>query len=123
VRQILIPAKLCQKLKTYCKAHSIRGGMVFITRNGSSIDRSNLWKMMKRLAAAAGVCLKKVFPHNLRHLFARTYYQEYRDIVHLADILGHSNMNTTRIYTVKNAVEQKQQMNRLPLLYEGILHN
>ena len=118
LRQILLPAKLCQLLKAYCKKRRIYTGMVFITRSGQAIDRSNLWKMMKRLAKVAGIRAKKVFPHNLRHLFAKTYYQKYRDIVRLADILGHNSMNTTRIYTIVNIEEQMQQMNQLLLLYD-----
>ena len=116
VRLILLPAQLCRMLKRYCKEMKIRSGSVFITKKGHPLDRSNIWKMMKRLAAKAGVGLSKVFPHNLRHLFACTYYGKFKDIVRLADILGHSSINTTRIYTTKNMTEQTRQMDKLSLL-------
>ena len=87
-----------------------------MSRNGNPLDRSNIWKSMKRLAARAGVSLNKVFPHNLRHLFARTYYKMYKDLLRLADILGHSSIETTRIYTMRSFTEQRRQMERMPLL-------
>ncbi len=116
IRTILMPKKLCKILLAYCKRHGIRSGQIFVTRAGKPLDRSNIWKMMKRLAEKAGVALQKVFPHNLRHLFARTYYKAYKDIVRLADILGHASIDTTRIYTSRTGTEQQRQIERLPLL-------
>ena len=116
IRTILMPKKLCKILLAYCKRHGIRSGQIFVTRAGKPLDRSNIWKSMKRLAEKAGVALQKVFPHNLRHLFARTYYKAYKDIVRLADILGHASIDTTRIYTVRSTAEQQRQIERLPLL-------
>ena len=101
---------------TQLQEQGITDGCVFVTKNGQPLDRSNIWKMMKRTAEAAKVKTKKVYPHNLRHLFAQTYYQKYKDIVRLADILGHSNVDTTRIYTAKNGQEQQKQIERLSLL-------
>ena len=115
-RLILLPKSLCKALKEYCREQNICSGLVFITRNGRSIDRSNIWRMMKRLAQKAKVQAQKVFPHNLRHLFACTYYEKYHDIVRLADILGHSNVNTTRIYTMRDTVEQLKQIESLFLM-------
>lgn len=115
-RLILIPRRLCKALRTYCQERKIHAGLVFITRNGRPLDRSNIWRMMKRLAQKAKVQAQKVFPHNLRHLFACTYYEKYRDIVRLADILGHSSVNTTRIYTMRDTKEQLLQMEKLHLL-------
>ena len=116
IRTILLPKRLCETLQTYCKQRGIRSGQIFVTRTGKPLDRSNIWKMMKRLAVRAKVALGKVFPHNLRHLFARTYYKAYKDIVRLADILGHASIDTTRIYTVRTGTEQQRQIERLPLL-------
>lgn len=99
IRQILLPATLCQMLLKYCRCHGIETGAVFVTRFGNIPDRSNLWKAFKELAQTAHIEKQKVFPHNLRHLFARCFYQKYKDIVYLADILGHSSIDTTRIYT------------------------
>ena len=118
VRLILLPKQLCIMLKHYCKERGITSGIVFRTKNGLPLDRSNIWKMMKQLAQKARVQLKKVFPHNLRHLFACTYYEKYQDIVRLADILGHSSVNTTRIYTKRNACEQLRQMGTLGLIVD-----
>ena len=114
-RKIFLPAALCKTLKKYAQMKKIKSGPVFITKNGNSPDRSNIWNDMKKLCKAAGVSEKKVFPHNLRHLFARTYYSMQKDIVRLADILGHSNINTTRIYTQENGDIHKKQMQRLGL--------
>lgn len=116
IRLILLPKKLCQMLSTYCHKRGIRRGCVFVTRSGKPLDRSNIWKMMKRLAALAKVKAEKVFPHNLRHLFARTYYKIHKDMVRLADILGHASVDTTRIYTARTGNEQQRQLERLPLL-------
>lgn len=116
IRLILLPDKLCRQLLRYCEKRNISSGQVFVTRTGRPLDRSNIWKMMKRLAAQARVGLRKAFPHSLRHLFACTYYQKYKDIVRLADILGHSSVDTTRIYTAKNVNEQQRQLEYLNLL-------
>ena len=99
VRVILIPERLRRALLKYAKEQEIKSGCIFVTRSGVPINRSNIWRDMKALCAKAGVDREKVFPHNLRHLFARTFYSVERDIVSLADVLGHSNVNTTRIYT------------------------
>ena len=116
IRIILLPKKLCETLLGYCKRRGIQKGQVFVTRTGRPLDRSNIWKMMKRLGERAQVRAGKVFPHNLRHLFARTYYKAYKDIVRLADILGHACIDTTRIYTMRTGTEQQRQIERLPLL-------
>ena len=116
IRLLLLPKKLCKLLSSYCAKRGITAGPVFVTAGGKPIDRSNLWKSMKRLARLARVLLDKVFPHNLRHLFARTYYKKTRDIVQLADILGHSSVETTRIYTARSPMEQRRQMDALALL-------
>ena len=101
IRQIFLPRKLCKLLKEYIKKQNIISGAVFVSRNGKPLNRSNIWKMLKNLCDTADVSKSKVFPHNLRHLFARTYYSIEKDIVRLADILGHSSVNTTRIYTME----------------------
>ncbi len=116
VRTVLLPKKLCRELVSYCKRQGIRSGPVFVTRTGRPLDRSNIWKMMKRLGHMARVVSTKVYPHNLRHLFARTYYKTYKDIVRLADVLGHASIDTTRIYTARTGEEQQRQIEHLPLL-------
>ena len=116
LRTILLPDALCRKLAAYCKRRGIDAGPVFVTRTGRPLDRSNVWKMLKKLAQAAKVLAKKVFPHNLRHLFARTYYQKFRDLARLADILGHSNVDTTRIYTARSSKEERRQLGQLRLV-------
>lgn len=116
IRTILLPKKLCKMLKQYAKRQNIRAGSVFITRGGKPVDRSNIWAEMKKLCAAAKVEPEKVFPHNLRHLFARVYYKMHKDIVRLADILGHSSINTTRIYTMESCETHRRQIQSLGLL-------
>lgn len=116
LRQILIPKELCKILRSYCERKNIKTGYIFITRSGRLLDRSNIWKMMNRLARDAKVKLPKAFPHNLRHLFACSYYEKYKDIVRLADILGHSCVDTTRIYTKQNGEEQQKQIEDLHLM-------
>ena len=116
IRQILLPRKLCRALLTYTKEQKIKSGSVFVSKNGNPLDRSNVWKMLKELCHGAGVSRDKVFPHNFRHLFARTFYAQQKDIVRLADILGHSNINTTRIYTTESSVIQIKKLQRLGLL-------
>lgn len=105
-RTVLLPEALCQKLKHYVREKKIQRGSVFVTRTGKNVDRSNVCHEMKALGREAGVMKKKIFPHNLRHLFALTYYRAKKDISHLADLLGHSNINTTRIYTLVSGEEQ-----------------
>jgi site-specific recombinase XerD len=112
-RQVFLPRQLCQILKQYTKEQKIKSGAVFVTKNGNPLDRSNIWSDMKRLCKAANVSEKKVFPHNLRHLFARTYYSLQKDIVRLADILGHSSINTTRIYTMSTGTSHLRSMEKV----------
>ena len=113
VRDILMPDGLVRKLKAYCKARRIRSGQVFVTSRGNAVDRSNIWKEMKILCQRAKVDKRKVFPHNLRHLFARTYYALEKDLNRLADILGHSSIETTRIYTMISAQNERKKIERL----------
>ena len=115
-RTILLPRKLCEKLQEYCRERGIWQGSVFVTRSGRPIDRTNVWAMMKALCTQAHVDAKKVFPHNLRNLFARCFYQKQRDLEHLATLLGHSSINTTRIYTRTSGEEHLRQIERLGLL-------
>ena len=115
-RSVFLPNNLCKILKKYIKERKIKSGAVFITKNGNPLDRSNIWSDMKKLCKSAGVSEKKVFPHNLRHLFARTYYTLEKDIVRLSDILGHSSINTTRIYTMESGEIHRKQIQRLGLL-------
>lgn len=115
-RQVLLPSGLCKRLRIYARARKIKSGPVFVTRNGNPLDRSNIFHEMKKLCKEARVLPTKVFPHNLRHLFARTYYKVKKDIVRLADILGHSNVNTTRIYTRENGETHRRQLQSLGLL-------
>ena len=115
VRTVFLPKKLCNALKEYAKKRKIKSGSIFITKTGQPLDRCNIWKMLKAIAKAAGVDRIKVFPHNLRHLFARTFYNLQKDIVRLSDILGHSNINTTRIYTMENGDIHRMQIERLGL--------
>ena len=115
-RRVFLPMQLCKMLKQYAKEQKIKSGAVFVTKNGNPLDRSNIWSDMKKLCKAANVSEKKVFPHNLRHLFARTYYTLQKDVVRLADILGHSSVNTTRIYTMESGEVHRKQIQRLGLL-------
>lgn len=101
LRKVFLPKQLCKMLKDYIKDCKIKGGPVFVSKSGKPLDRSNIWKMLKSLCEDANVSKAKVFPHNFRHLFARTFYSLQKDIVRLADILGHSSINTTRIYTME----------------------
>lgn len=116
IRVVILPKELCKMLMTYAKKEGITEGTVFITKTGKPLDRSTIWKMMKSLCDSAGVSKTKVFPHNLRHLFAKTYYSIQKDIVRLADILGHSSINTTRIYTVETGEIHRRQIQKLGLL-------
>ena len=115
-RTIILPKELCRLLKKYAAEHAIKTGSIFITRTGKPIDRHSVWKCMKQLCETANVAKEKVFPHNLRHLFARTYYSLQNDIVRLADILGHSSINTTRIYTMESVDIHRKQIQKLGLL-------
>lgn len=115
-RQVLLPKKLKVLLLGYIKRSGIKRGIVFVTKHGNPLNRSNIWREMKELCGQANVKEQKVFPHNLRHLFARTYYKMEKDIAKLADLLGHSSINTTRIYIVTSGVEHKQQIERLRLV-------
>lgn len=115
-RPVFLPRALCARLLAYCRGRGIRSGPVFVTRGGRPLDRSNIWAMMKALCKAAKVAPRKVFPHNLRHLFARCFYRQMKDLEHLASILGHSSINTTRVYTRTTGAEYRRQMERLALL-------
>ena len=116
-RVVFIPQKLCRALLKYARTHRITAGSIFITSGGKPLDRSRIWAEMKKLCATAGVARAKVFPHNLRHLFARTYYSLEKDIVRLADILGHASVNTTRIYTMESGDIHRKQIEKMKLLY------
>ena len=116
IRTILLPAKLCRKLQKYARKQKIVSGEIFLTRNGKGLSRRQIWAEMKSICDRAGVAASKVFPHNLRHLFARAFYQAYRDVVKLADVLGHSSIETTRIYLISTGAEHARQMDRLGLI-------
>ena len=116
LRQVFLPKTLCKVLTKYMREQKITSGPVFVSKTGKPLDRSNIWSDMKKLCEHAGVSKDKVFPHNLRHLFARTYYSLQKDIVRLADILGHSSVNTTRIYTMETGEVHKRHIEKLGLL-------
>ena len=116
IRTILLPAKLCSKLRSYAKAQGIASGPIFRTRTGRAISRRQIWAEMKGLCRDAGVAPSKVFPHNLRHLFAVVFYKVCRDVVKLADVLGHSSIETTRIYLMTTEKEHQRQLDRLRLV-------
>lgn len=116
LRVVILPRDLCKMLREYIKENKIKSGSVFVTKNGKPLDRSNIWHDMKNLCDDACVLREKVFPHNLRHLFAKVYYSIEKDIVRLADILGHSSVNTTRIYTIETGDVHRRQLERLGLL-------
>ena len=115
-RTIFLPKKLCTMLRSFATERGICAGSVFVTKAGKPLDRSNIWHDMKRLCKAAGVAAKKVFPHNLRHLFARTYYKLEKNLDCLAALLGHSSINTTRIYTMTTDAHHERQIERLNLI-------
>lgn len=115
-RSVFLPDKLRKLLRAYLQKQKITAGAVFLSKNGRPLDRSNIWRDMKALCASAGVEPGKVFPHNLRHLFARTYYALERDLSRLADILGHSSVTTTRIYTAESGAIHARQIGRLGLV-------
>ena len=116
IRTIMIPNKLCRKLLKYAKKQKIASGEVFLTKSGKSISRKQVWAEMKALCRKAGVDAEKVFPHNLRHLFARCFYRVCRDIARLADVLGHSSIETTRIYLISSGKEHERTLERLQLI-------
>lgn len=115
-RRIFFVSALRKKLLSYIEREKIKSGPIFVTRSGRAVSRTNVWKEMKALCADAGVLPSKVFPHNLRHLFARTFYGIEKDIAKLADILGHSNINTTRIYIATTCEEHKKRMESMRLI-------
>ncbi|EOQ35630.1 tyrosine-type recombinase/integrase [Butyricicoccus pullicaecorum] len=116
IRVILLPNKLCRKLLKYAKKQKTVSGEIFLTRNGKSLSRRQIWSEMKHLCKFAGVEASKVFPHNLRHLFATVFYQACKDIAKLADVLGHSSIETTRIYLVTSGTEHARQLAHLRLI-------
>ena len=116
LRTILLPGKLCRKLKKYARQQKNASGEIFLTRSGKSLSRRQIWAEMKRLCKAAGVAPSKVFPHNLRHLFARTFYKVCRDVVKLADVLGHSSIETTRIYLISTGSEHANILRKMHLV-------
>ncbi len=115
-RTILMPKKLRGKLRKYARKQKIVSGRIFLTRNGTSISRKQIWAEMKSLSEAAGVKYTKIFPHNLRHLFAQRFYMETKDIVKLADMLGHSSVETTRIYLMSTGTEHAKALDNLRLV-------
>lgn len=115
-RRILLPKKLKKKLLSYAAGENIQTGPLFCTRSGKPLDRSNIWAEMKSLCAKAGVSPEKVFPHNLRKLFARTFYNQEKDVAKLADILGHSSIDTTRIYIMTDGWEHQRRLDCLRLV-------
>ena len=115
VRVVLICGRLRKLLRKFVRSRRIKSGPIFITRRGNPLDRSNIWRKMKSLCDAAGVSRSKVFPHNLRHLFAKCFYSVSKDISRLADVLGHSSINTTRIYVMSSDTEHMKILERLHL--------
>ncbi len=115
-RTVFIVSSLADKLLKYAKKHEISSGAIFVTKSGKPMNRSNIWSEMKSLCREAGVCPEKVFPHNLRHLFARTFYKIEKDIAKLADILGHTSINTTRIYIISTGAEHRRKMENMRLI-------
>lgn len=115
-RTIFINKKLKRMLLNYCKEENITSGPIFITKSGKPMDRSNIWSAMKKLCVDAKVDRRKVFPHNLRHLFALTYYGLYKDVVRLADILGHTSIETTRVYTITSGQECQKSLMKMDLV-------
>ncbi|MBQ8663624.1 MAG: tyrosine-type recombinase/integrase [Eubacterium sp.] len=116
LRIVFIVSKLRKKLLRYAKERRIESGSIFVTRTGKPMNRSNIWREMKNLCEQAGVSPDKVFPHNLRHLFARTFYGIEKDIAKLADILGHTSINTTRIYIMTTGAEHRKKLERMQLV-------
>ena len=115
-RSVFIVKELKQKLLRYAAEQNIKSGMIFVTRTGKPISRTNIWREMKALCEEANVSPQKVFPHNLRHLFARVFYGIEKDIAKLADILGHSSIDTTRIYIISSGTEHRRRMENMHLI-------
>ena len=116
IRTILLPHRLCRKLQKYAKKQKIASGKLFLTQDGLPVSRQSIWTRMKALCEAAGVERSKVFPHNLRSLFARSFYGSCHDVVRLADVLGHSSIETTRIYLMSTGKEYLRQLDKLGLV-------
>ena len=116
IRSILLPRKLCRKLLQYARSNKIAAGEIFLTETGRPLSRRQIWSEMKRLSIAAGVNKSKVFPHNLRHMFAAVFYRTCRDVALLSDVLGHSTIETTRIYLLTTGEEHRRQLDRLGLV-------
>lgn len=119
VRRILLPSALIKVLKEYAKRNHIKNGVIFYNERKQPLDRKNIWRHMKRIARMAGIPETKVYPHNLRHLFAKEFYKQTGDIMKLADILGHSNVNTTRIYIRTSGREHKQQLDEMHMVLQS----
>lgn len=115
-RLVVLPEKLCMKLKQYIRKQNLQSGMVFVTRNGKPVDRSNIWREMKRLSEKTGIVREVIFPHNLRHLFGRTFFHLTRNLVLLADILGHSSLEVTRIYASDGIASWREKIEQLNLV-------
>ena len=115
-RTVLIPKKLRKLLLSYCETAGIVSGSVFVTRSGKPLNRSNIWRELQGVCAAARVDARKVFPHNFRHLFAVTFYRMEKDIAKLADLLGHASINTTRIYIMESGAEHERRIEKLGLV-------
>ena len=115
-RLVVLPEKLCMKLKQYIRKLNLQSGMVFVTRNGKPVDRSNIWREMKRLSEKTGIVREVIFPHNLRHLFGRTFFHLTRNLVLLADILGHSSLEVTRIYASDGIASWREKIEQLNLV-------
>ena len=116
IRTILLPHRLCRKLQKYAKQQKIASGKIFLTQDGLPVSRQSIWTRMKALCETAGVERSKVFPHNLRSLFARSFYGSCHDVVRLADVLGHSSIETTRIYLMSTGKEYLRQLDKLGLV-------
>ena len=116
IRTILLPRKLCRKLLKYAKKQKTVSGEIFLTRNGTSLSRRQIWAEMKAICKKAGIAASKVFPHNLRHLFAQTFYRVTHDVAKLADLLGHVSIETTRIYLLSTGIEHQMLINNLKLI-------
>ena len=115
-RTVFLVSEMRKRLLRYAKKKKINAGAIFVTKSGKPVDRSNVWREMKALCEESDVMPEKVFPHNLRHLFARIFYEIEKDIAKLADVLGHSNINTTRIYTITTGAEHRRHMERMKLV-------
>lgn len=115
-REVFLPAELCRLLLAYCRERGATCGPVFVTRSGAPLDRSNIWREMKALGGEAAVEGQKIFPHNLRHLFARAFYSLEKDLSRLADLLGHSSVNTTRVYIVESGAHHARQVAAMGLV-------